>query len=106
MKFSDGVWRTAKGIAIASPHHVSDLAVSETEVVIEASSCPYRARFEDVDTAYFTIRLFSPASNVIGVKFEHFRGRPKRGPAFEIAFDPSTKPTIVNESDFVSLSSG
>ena len=59
-----------------------------------------------MDTAYFTIRLFSPASNVIGVKFEHFRGRPKRGPAFEIAFDPSTKPTIVNEADFVSLSSG
>ena len=47
-------------MAIASPHHVFDLAVSETEVVIEASSCSYRARFEDVDTAYFTVRLFSP----------------------------------------------
>ena len=53
--------------------------------------------------AYFTIRLFSPAPNVIGVKFEHFRGRPQRGPAFEIASDPSTKPIIVNETDFVSL---
>jgi hypothetical protein len=60
MKFSDGVWQTAKGMATASPHHVFDLAVSETEVVIEASSCPNRARFEDPDSAYFTIRLFSP----------------------------------------------
>ena len=106
MKFSDGVWQTAEGMAIASPHHVFDLAVSETEVVIEASSCPYRARFEDVNTAYFTVRLFSPAPNVIGVEFEHFRGRAKRGPAFEVASDPSTKPEIVNEKDFVSLTSG
>ena len=93
-------------MVIASPHHVFDLAVSETEVVIEASSCSYRARFEDVDTAYFTVRLFSPAPNVIGVRFEHFRGRPKFGPVFEIAADLSTKPTIVDETDFVSLSSG
>lgn len=106
MKFSDGVWQTAEGMAIASPHHVFDLAVSETEVVIEASSCPYRAQFEDVNTAYFTVRLFSPAPNVIGVEFEHFRGRAKRGPAFEVASDPSTKPEIVNEKDFVSLTSG
>jgi hypothetical protein len=27
-------------MAIASPHHVFDLAVSEAEVVIEATSCP------------------------------------------------------------------
>ena len=106
MKFSDGVWQTAEGMGVASPHHVFDLAVSETEVVIEASSCPYRARFEDVNTAYFTVRLFSPAPSVIGVRFEHFRGRPHRGPAFEIASDPSTKPTIVNEAEFVSLTSG
>ena len=37
-------------MAIASPHHVFDLA-DPTEVVIEASS----------DTAYFTLRLFSPS---------------------------------------------
>lgn len=71
-------------MAIASPHHVFDLAVSETEVVIEASSCSYRAQFEDVDTAYFTVRLFSPAPNVIGVRFEHFRGCPKFGPVFDL----------------------
>ena len=59
-----------------------------------------------MNTAYFTVSLFSPAPNVIGVKFEHFRGRPKRGPAFEIASDPSTKPKIVNETDLVSLKSG
>jgi hypothetical protein len=106
MKFSDGVWQTAKGMAIASPHHVFDLAVSETEVIIDASSCPYRARFEDVNTAYFTLRLFSPAPNVIGVKFEHFRGHAIRGPTFEIDSDPSTKPEIVNEKDLVSLTSG
>src|SRR5271166_6891189 len=106
MKFSDGVWRTAEGMAVASPHHVFAMAVNESEVVIEASSCPYRARFEDQDTVYLTVRLFSPAPNVIGVKLEHFRGLPKRGPAFEITSDPATKSRIVNEADFVSLSSG
>ena len=106
MKFSDGVWRTAEGMPVASLHHVFDMAVNESEIVIEASSCPYRARFEDQDTVYLSVRLFSPAPNVIGVKLEHFRGLAKRGPAFEITSDPSTKSKIVNETDFVSLSSG
>ena len=53
-----------------------------------------------------TVRLSSPAPNVIAVKLEHFRGVPKRGPAFEIASDPSLRPTIVNETEFVSLTSG
>ncbi len=106
MKFSNGVWRTAEGMTVASPHHVFAMAVNESEVVIEASSCPYRARFEDQDTVYLTVRLYSPAPNVIGVKLEHFRGLPKRGPAFEITSVPSTKSKIVNETDFVSLSSG
>ena len=106
MKFSDGVWQAAAGLAIASPHHVFDLAVTDAEAVINASSCPTRARFEDPDSAYFTIRLSSPAPHVISVKFEHFRGRPNRGPAFEIVSDPSRKPVIVNEAEFVSLSSG
>jgi alpha-D-xyloside xylohydrolase len=106
MKFSDGVWRTAEGMGVASLHHVFDMAVGESEVVIEASTCPDRARFEDQDTVYLTVRLFSPAPNVIGLKLEHFRGLPKRGPAFEIAADPATRPAIVNERDFVSLTSG
>jgi len=32
-KFS-GDWRTAKGMAIAPPHRVSDLAVSDSEFVV------------------------------------------------------------------------
>ena len=106
MKFSDGVWRIAEGVRVASLHHVFDMAVSESEVVIEASTCPYRARFEDLDTVYLTVRLFSPAPNVIGVRLEHFRGLPKRGPAFAIASEPSTMPKIVNDDDFISLTSG
>ncbi len=106
MKFSDGVWRTAEGIIIASLNRVFDLAGNESEVMIEASSCPYRARFEDQVTVYLRVSLFAPAPNVIGVKLEHFQGLPKRGPAFEITSNPSTKSRIVIEEDFVSLSSG
>lgn len=66
MKFSDGVWQTAEGMGVASPHNVFDLAVSEREVVIEASSCPYRARFEDLNTACFTVRPFSTTRSASG----------------------------------------
>jgi len=106
MKFSDGVWRTAAGMRVASLHHVFGMAVSESEVAIEASTCPYRARFEDQDTVYLTVRLFSPAPNVVGVRLEHFRGVAKRGPGFAIASDPSARPKIVNDKDFVFFSSG
>ncbi len=106
MKFIDGVWRSAKGMVVASTHHVWDVAVTETEVYVDVSSCPYRGRFEDVETKYFTVRLHSPAPNVIGVTFEHHRGGLHRGPTFELFPDPAVKPIIVNEADFVSLSSG
>lgn len=106
MKFSDGVWRTAEGMKVASPHHVFAVTTTETEILIDASSCPYRSRFEDQETVYFTVRLFSPAPNVIGVSAQHFRGQPKRGPAFELVSDPAARPKIVDEADFVSLTSG
>ena len=106
MKFSDGVWRSAKGMAVATPHHLWDVAVTETEIRVDASSCPYRGRFEDQETKYFTVRLHAPAPNVIGVTFVHHSGGIDRGPAFELFPDPAVKPAIVNEADFVSLSSG
>ena len=84
MKFSDGVWRTARAMKVASPHHVFAVTTTETEVFIDSSSCPYRSRFEDQETVYLTVRLFSPAPNVIGVSVEHFRGRVDRGPTFEL----------------------
>ena len=95
MKFSDGVWRSAKGVAVASPHHFWDIAVTETEIHVYASSCPERGRFEADETKYFTIRLHSPAPNVIGVTFEHHRGGVNRGPAFELFPDPACVPAGV-----------
>ena len=106
MKFSDGVWRTANGLKVASPHHVFGVRATATEVLIDASSCPFRSRFEDQETVYLTIRLSSPAPNVIGVSVEHFGGALGRGPAFELFPDPAVKPLIVDEADFVSLTSG
>ena len=55
---------------------------------------------------YFSVRLHSPAPNVIGVRFEHFRGGRSTGPAFELFADPDTKPVIVDTDEFVSLTSG
>ena len=106
MKFIDGVWRTAKDMVVASPHHVWDVSVSESEVYVDASSSPVRARFEDQETKYFSITLYSPAPNVIGLRFQHFRGRPNRGPDFALFSDPAVKPVVVNTEDFVSLTSG
>jgi len=106
MKFIDGVWRAAKGMVVASPHHVWDVSVSETELHIDASSSPVRARFEDQETKYFSITLYSPAPNVIGLRFQHFRGRPNRGPNFKLMPDSTVSPKIVNAADFVSLTSG
>jgi len=106
MKFIDGVWRTAKDMVVASPHHVWDVSVSESEVYVDASSSPVRARFEDQETKYFSITLYSPAPNVIGLRFQHFRGRPNRGPDFALFSDLAVKPVVVNTEDFVSLTSG
>jgi alpha-D-xyloside xylohydrolase len=106
VKFSDGVWRTASGFKVASPHHVFAVSTTETEVFIDSSSCPYRSRFEDQETVYLTVRLSSPVPNVIGVSVEHHRGGVDRNPTFETFPDPAVKPVVVDAADFVSLSSG
>ncbi len=106
MKFTDGVWRKPDDMNVATSHHCWSVTVSEREAKIDVSSSPVRMRFEDQETKYFTVRLHSPAPNIIGVKFEHFRGRPKRGPDFELTADASVKPTIVETEDHVSLTSG
>ena len=74
---------------------------ARTQAFIDSSSCPYRSRVSrSQETVYLTVRLFSPAPSVIGVSVEHFRGRPKRGPTFELVSDPAAKPKVVDETDF------
>jgi len=106
MKFTDGVWRNAKGMAVATPHHFWDIIVGESEVIVDASSSSVRSHYEDQETKYFSIRLFSPAPGVIGVRFEHFKGSGARRPNFELFPDPTTRPVIVDTESFVSLTSG
>ncbi len=105
MKFMDGVWRVAEGIDVTSPHHVWDVVVGESEVVVDASS-GLRERFDVAMPRFFSVRLHSPAPNVIGVRFEHYRGVRTTGPAFQLHPDPATRPVIVDTDEFVSLTSG
>ncbi len=106
MKFMDGVWRIAKGMDVVSPHHAWNVVVGDSEVVVDASSSPRRARFEDLAPIYLSVRLHSPAPNVIGVRVEHYRGVRATGPAFALHPDPAAKPVIVDTDEFVSLTSG
>jgi alpha-D-xyloside xylohydrolase len=106
MKFTDGVWRTAKGMAVASPHHFWDIVVGDADVVVDASSSPVRSHYEDQETKYFSIRLFSPGEGMIGLRFEHFKGGAAKRPAFELFPDAGFRPEIVDTDDFVSLRSG
>ncbi|MDR3376172.1 MAG: alpha-xylosidase [Ancalomicrobiaceae bacterium] len=106
MKFSDGVWRSAQGVAVASPHHTFNVEVRATDIVVHASSCLVRERFEDQETKYLAYRIYSPAPNVIGIHIEHHRGGRDRGPAFALTPDPAVKPVIVETEEFVSLTSG
>ncbi|MDR3494971.1 MAG: alpha-xylosidase [Ancalomicrobiaceae bacterium] len=106
MKFSDGVWRTAQGMTVASPHHVWDAEVGDSDVIVYASSCRYRSRFEDQETTYLAYRLYSPAPNVIGIRIEHHRGAVGRGPAFELFADAGVKPIVTANDSFISLASG
>jgi alpha-D-xyloside xylohydrolase len=106
LKFTDGVWRTAKGMAVATPHHFWEVAAGENDVVVDASSSLIRSRYEDQETKYFAVRLFSPAPNVIGIRFEHFQGDRSLRPSFELFPDPANRPVIVDNEDFVSLTSG
>lgn len=84
MKFSDGHWHIPENLRVLHPVHVHDVKVEGDEVVAEVAALEVRTRFDQINATVFTLRLFTPAEGVVGVRITHFEGRRPPKPEFEL----------------------
>jgi alpha-D-xyloside xylohydrolase len=84
---------------------VDGVRISDREIVLHVSSRPEKERWATLQGHMFTVRLTSPAENVIRVQVKHHKGRKPRIPHFAVAADPQPV-AITDAADRVSLTAG
>jgi len=106
MKFSDGEWLMQPGVAAHYPVQVHEVIEAEHELVIHATTRPVRHRGDTLGGPTLTIRLTSPAEDVIHVRIEHFIGAVDRTP--KIPLQPQRAPAakVKENQDEAVLRSG
>jgi alpha-D-xyloside xylohydrolase len=85
VKFTDGNWLMRPGVRAhyaAEVHEMLDVGADGITLLVPCHNIRHRG--DTLTGPVLTIRLFSPAEGVIGVRIEHFRGVRDRGPHFEI----------------------
>lgn len=86
MKISDGNWLIQENLNLISPVHTFEYQVTKSnEIVVYVSPIDGKIRENQIGSPLFTITLTAPIANVIGVRYEHFRGKKDTGPHFELA---------------------
>ncbi len=105
MKFSDGNWLVPENLTLLHPVHVHEVQVEGKELVAHVASHELRNRGDQLNTTVFTLRLFSPAEGVIGVRIEHFLGVPAEHPEFDMACEERVG-SVEETEETVALRSG
>jgi alpha-D-xyloside xylohydrolase len=106
MKFTDGEHLLRKGVGLSYPYEVRDLDIDERSITIYAPPHHVENRFYTIDCMLFTIRVFTPLPDVIGVQIRHFQGEYDKGPGFTINSREDFPVVINNLTDGAYLCSG
>jgi alpha-D-xyloside xylohydrolase len=96
MRFGDGAWRMLPGVVPTYLARLDGVDRSQTELLLHVSSRPEKERWATLQGDMFSVRISSPADDVLRVQVSHHQGRVRRGPHFEL--DTSARPLTVSES--------
>ncbi len=105
MKFSDGNWQIPDGLALRHPLQVHEVRVEGDELVALVASREQQTRGDQLNLMLFTLRLFSPAEGIIGVRMAHYLGGLPEQPQFELTQAPGNA-RIELTDEFAILHSG
>ena len=105
LKFTDGNWMVREGFSIHHPRTVRDIDVEKDSLTLYAPCKDIHHRGATLDGPLLTVKLSSPADNVIRVQTWHYKGGRERFPNFDVA-DHNVNPDIdVNDTE-LSFGSG
>lgn len=106
MKFTDGNWMIREGFTVSGAVQAYDVEVKDHTLTAYASTTPIYNRGMMINTQLITVRLHSPAPDVIGVKLIHYAGARDRGPSFELYHNKGDHVVIEENEEQAVLRSG
>ena len=84
MKFGNGCWLLKEGVARFSPQEVFEYSIDEYLVVLCAPTGKIYGRGSTLGGINLTIRITSPAPEVLRVQTCHYRGVVQKRPSFDL----------------------
>lgn len=106
MKFNDGFWQMRSGV---TPHFAARAYEVQTDATTLTVYAPTRrvvGRGDTLNMPVVTVKIFSPAPNIVGVRLTHFAGGQFPKPAFELFETPDHAVEIKSDPDQASLTTG
>lgn len=82
MRFGNGAWSMLPGVTPTYLTRVDESTISEREAIFHVGSRPEKERWATLAGHMFTVRISSPAANVLRVEVQHHKGRQVRGPSY------------------------
>ena len=106
MKFGNGCWLQKEGIECFAPQEAYFVNRDEDAVVICAPTHHIGHRGDTLGGINLTVRITTPAPEVIRVQTSHYLGVQKKGPEFELNMSDSFKGEVEETEDEVIVKSG
>ena len=106
MKFGNGCWLQKEGIECFAPQEAYFVNRDEEAVVICAPTHHIGHRGDTLGGINLTVRITTPAPEVIRVQTSHYLGVQKKGPEFELNMNDSFKGEVEENDDKVIVKSG
>lgn len=106
MKFGNGCWLQKEGIECFSPKEAYFVKTTEQDVTICAPTANINHRGDTLGGINLTVKISSPAPEVIRVQTAHHLGVQAKTPEFELTFAKDFKPEITDTEEEVVVKSG
>lgn len=106
MRFSNGCWVQREGVASFSPAEIYELKRDNNSITFGAPTHKINHRGDTLGGPNLTIKVSTPAPEVLRVQTFHYMGVVDRGPNFDLSVDDTVKLTIEETKDTYKLSSG
>ena len=106
MKFSNGCWLQAEGIECFSPKEAYFVTIEDKIVTICAPTNKINSRGDVLGGINLTLKITSPAPEVLRMQTFHHLGALKKGPEFELEQKENVVLDVKEEDNLLIIKSG
>lgn len=105
MRFGNGAWAMLPDVTPTFLVRVDGVEESDDSVVLHVSNVPHKERWATLEGHMFTVRVTSPAENILRVQVTHYKGRRSPRLSFPLADTPRLL-AVERSAEAVTVTSG